>query len=52
MYRNNCPLVVYLDDATKAMDEKGGVASKPEKHVLNVPESGWELWYIFPCMLS
>ncbi|KAJ6692740.1 RNA-BINDING MOTIF PROTEIN Y CHROMOSOME FAMILY 1 MEMBER C-RELATED [Salix purpurea] len=28
------------DDATKAMDEKGGVASKPEKHVLNVPESG------------
>ncbi|KAG5239011.1 RNA recognition motif-containing family protein [Salix suchowensis] len=28
------------DDATKAIDEKGGVASKPEKHVLNVPESG------------
>ncbi|KAL9333318.1 hypothetical protein Peur_073457 [Populus x canadensis] len=28
------------DDATKTMDEKGSVASKPEKHVLNVLESG------------
>jgi nucleolar protein 4 len=52
MLETNYLFVVYSDDATKTIDEKGSVASKPEKHVLNVLESGWELWYILSCMLS
>ncbi|KAG6761565.1 hypothetical protein POTOM_034793 [Populus tomentosa] len=47
----NRAIEIKNDDATKTMDEKGSVASKPEKHVLNVLESGWELWYILSCIL-